>query len=205
MSMFRTFALVMVMSLSVLAPAGCSSSPSESNFQAAIQRAFDKEGPTCMFTSRYPGHDLTWDFMDINEMSHALAHAGLLTTTVYKQLPPVKASFLSSAMPARTLYKYQLTALGKKYYSTRLKCFAFKRRVVAVTNFTKLGESQYEADFEYKYVVPKWAETSEVVDTAKQIPLYMNYQGYLSAHGKPIKDQADVTLTHNGWRAQLED
>lgn len=203
MSSSHRIAVMVVISLGVLMLAGCSSSPSSSNFQAAIQRNFNQHGPVCMFVSNYPGHDTVVDFMGMNELSQALARAGLFTTTVYKRLPPEKAGFLSPALPARTLYNYKLTALGQKYYSTKNKCFAFQRRVVAVTNYSKQDKRNYQADFTYRYVVPNWANAPYVIDVAKQIPVLINFQAYLKADGKPLKDQAYINLTHNGWRAHF--
>ena len=159
-----------------------------------------------MFTTVYPtpGHDTTVDWVGLDAMSHALARAGLFTTSVYKHVPAVPANIAFAAVPARTLYSYKLTALGRKYYSTKTHCIGFDRRVVAVTNYTKEDKRHYGVDFTYQYVVPTWASDPVVMDTAKQIPVFTNYQAYRNAHGKPLKDQAYLTLTHNGWRvAQL--
>jgi len=207
MNTFRTLALIAAITLCTLALAGCSSSPSAFNFQTAIQHRFDTHDPKCMFYSNYPkpGHDTAFDFMAMDEVSQALAHAGLFATTVYKVLPPEKASFLSSAQPAKTLYNYALTPMGKRYYSVKNKCFGFKREVVAITNYAKEDSSNYEVDFTYKYIVPAWAKQPGVVNVVSQIPIFLSYKEYLKSGGKPIKKKAAMTLTHNGWRAVFMD
>ena len=204
MNATRRIAMIVAIPLALALLAGCSSSPSASNFQAAIQRHFDHHDPVCMFPSNYPGHDVPGDLFGINALSHALARAGLFTTSVYKHVPAVPANIAFAAVPAQTLYSYKLTALGRKYYSTQTKCIGFDRRVVAVTNYTKEDKRHYGVDFTYQYVVPTWANDPFVIDAAKQDPALGNYAAYRKAHGKPLKDQAYLTLTHNGWRvAQL--
>ena len=186
---------------------GGATRPSNANFSTAIQRRFDSHDPKCMFYSNYPkpGHDTAFDFMAMDEVSQALAHAGLFATTVYKVLPPEKANYFSPAQPAKTLYNYALTPMGKRYYSVKGKCFGFKREVVAITNYVKENSSNYKVDFTYKYIVPAWAKQPGIINVASQIPTFLNYKKYLKSGGKPIKKTAYATLTHNGWRAAFMD
>ena len=198
--------LIVLVVVAVALTLGGAAWPSNANFSTAIQHRFDTHDPKCMFNSNYPnpGHDTTWDLYGINGMSHALAHAGLLSAKVYRVIPATKAWIGGTSQPAETLYSYALTELGKRNFSVKNKCFGFKRRVVAITNYVKEDKSNYEVDFTYRYVVPAWARNSEVVAAVKQT-LDFNYQAYLKSHGKPIKKQAYLTLTHNGWRAAFMD
>jgi len=219
MRKIRSINIKVTIALCALALAGCSkSSPSASNFQAAIQRRFDTHDPKCMLYTNYP-HDITsLDFGNgtdeshvLAQMGHALAHAGLFSLTVYKVQPAQKASPIWAAHPAWTLYNYKLTAMGKHYWAKYSGiegggCFGFKREVVAITNYTKEDSSHYGVDFTYKYIVPVWAKQPKIINVASSHPSdFQRYSEYLKSHEKPIKKTADLTLTHNGWRAEFMD
>ena len=207
-------ALLIVLVVVVLAlTLGGTSRPSDANFSTAIQHRFDTHDPKCMLYTDYPRDTTLSDFGGVNKMSHALAHAGLFSTTVYKVLPPEKAGFLGPARPATTLYSYTLTALGKRYWAKvegglgkfyGYGCFGFKREVVAITNFTKEDSTHYKVDFTYKFIVPAWAKQPKIVNVASSHNRdFWRYDKYLKSHGEPIKKTAYLTLTHNGWRTSF--
>jgi hypothetical protein len=195
-SLFMSLAVICSIGLT-----GCSNSPSASNFSGAIQRYLDKN-PECLIESNYPGRDHTADIVGLNEMSQALAKAGVLKEKLYKRIP---ASNGVIPMPAETLYSYKLTSLGKNYYVPALKCFSFARKVVKITNYTKEDENDYEVEFTYKYSAPQWVKNKAVVGVARQLSFLGYFQTYYKSQGKPIKSTAELSLTHNGWRAQTLD
>lgn len=97
-----------------------------------------------------------------NEVSQALVKAGVLSDSVYKVIHD----------PTMTLYSYHLLATGKPYFDAKADCFAFERRVIAVTNYYKWRRpGAYIVEFTYDFThVPDWAYSKPILDFVGSIP-----------------------------------
>jgi hypothetical protein len=204
-----------VFSIAVLGAsiAGCSGDPkaaTEKNFETAIQKFLDRQGPECFIRqAKFPvNHTAFGDEDGLLKSMSALKAAGLVDIKEI-EVKEVRGGF---GLPSDKMIKQRkleilLTDTGQKAFTEQQQgeparrsggfCFG-KQKVVKVEQFTEpsdaLGMKMSQVNFTYRVDdVPAWAKHESL---GKQFPQLAKA---VASAQEPLRSRTAVILTNQGW------